>query len=345
MYKRFRFNFWSELRCGVFVYKMSYITSYWKSESPKGAATDSVGSEQSESPKLMTPLVSESPKGVATDSVGSEQSENPKLKTPLVSEVAGSGQSEKRALSSSLLSPGAASPDAKKLRALSEDIDDAPHWVPLIFKSLDVLHDKMDGFVAFKEDIEKRMTDVEKSVNFLSDGFDTQKADIAVMKDAMKKLQEENTALKSSQIQLFKKVDSNEQHSRNECLLLHGVAEASGETSDQAVGKFLSIAAEKLGVQLEPRDVKRGHRLGKPRTDAKKPRAIIVRFSHPAARRAVFLNKKKMKGTKMTFTENLTDYRLNKLNEARDTHGPRNVWSIEGRLYAKSATGKIQIDL
>lgn len=265
--------------------------------------------------------------------------------------AAGGGQSEKRALSSPLLSPGA-SQEAKK-RALSDfkipdevrDDDEAPYWVGLLFKSLDVLHEKIDSFAAFKVDIESRVTDVEKSVKFLSDGFDEQKADIAVLKDEVKKLQDENMTLKTSRDQLFRRVDNNEQHSRNECLLLHGVAEGASETSDQAVGKFITIASEKLGVHLDPRDVKRGHRLGKPRADPTKPRPIIVRFAHPAARRAVFTNKKHMKGTKMTFTENLTDHRLSKMNEARNTHGPTNVWSIEGRLYAKTAQGKIQIDI
>lgn len=249
----------------------------------------------------------------------------------------------KRALSEGSVT----SPDtnvAKKQRSELDDVaaslgENEPFWVPLIFKSLDVLHQKIDKSSSIQDLIVKKVNSLEVSVAFLSAKYDEQQATIT-------KLEDDNKKLRDSFGNLFLQVDANEQHSRNECLLLHGVAESEDETPDVAVKKFVATANEKLGLDIKTSDIKRAHRLGRKPDDKTKSRPIIARFERMSVRNSVFLAKRKMKGTKMSFTENLTRFRLGKLNEARETHGHLNVWTMEGRVYAKNSDGnKITVKL
>ena len=52
------------------------------------------------------------------------------------------------------------------------------------------------------------------------------------------------------------------------------------------------------------------------------------------------ITKKKLKDSGMSITESLTKFRLSKLNEARDYHGFRNVWSVDGRIMFKDGEDK-----
>ena len=53
------------------------------------------------------------------------------------------------------------------------------------------------------------------------------------------------------------------------------------------------------------------------------------------------LKVKKLKGKNISIAENLTGYRMNTLNEAREKFGFRNVWTYDGRiLYKDSNNGK-----
>ena len=67
-----------------------------------------------------------------------------------------------------------------------------------------------------------------------------------------------------------------------------------------------------------------------------KSRAIIVRFASMRKRIEVYRNKKNLKGKKIVVTESLTAVRLDLLNKAKDKFGLKNVWSAEGRIFARS---------
>ena len=66
-----------------------------------------------------------------------------------------------------------------------------------------------------------------------------------------------------------------------------------------------------------------------------KPRPIIVKFARYNIREKVFKSKKKLKGKNISITENLTGYRMNVLNEAREKFGFKNVWTYDGRILFK----------
>lgn len=213
---------------------------------------------------------------------------------------------------------------------------DTPSWVPLMFKAMDSIHgdvalvkSKMGEFCAFQAEVVKRMDEFQKTVEFLSDKFDAQEATINKLADRVANLENEKA-------ELVLQVDNNEQHSRNECLLIHGVAEADGE---DAAALFVSTVNDKLGMTTQRSDVKRAHRLGPKRADGK-PRPVIARFYSMNVRNDIYYKKKLLKGQRVAITENLTKRRLAALNVAKTTYGLKNVWTQEGRIMAKDKDDK-----
>ena len=71
-------------------------------------------------------------------------------------------------------------------------------------------------------------------------------------------LQNENSNLKK-EITLVRQVaDTNEQKSRTQCLLLHGIDESTAENTDDIAIKVIS---EHLGVDISINDIERTHRI------------------------------------------------------------------------------------
>ena len=69
------------------------------------------------------------------------------------------------------------------------------------------------------------------------------------------KTQEESTNI------LQNKCNDAEQYSRRNCIRVFGVPETTGEQTDDVI---MSIAKEKLGVELQPKDLDRSHWIGRP---------------------------------------------------------------------------------
>lgn len=130
------------------------------------------------------------------------------------------------------------------------------------------------------------------------------------------------------------KTDDLEQYQRRNNLRIFGVRETIKENTDQLV---LDIVREKMGVELKVEAIERSHRVGakpRPRDDGTTPhRPIIVRFCSYRDRRRVFEEKKKLKGTGITFKEDLTVRRLEVLRTAVDKFGVRNTWTVDGKVF------------
>ena len=96
-----------------------------------------------------------------------------------------------------------------------------------------------------------------------------------------------------------------------------------------------------LGIQLNNSFIKRAHRIGK-RKETGKPRPIIVRLYDPELRNLIFFNKKKCRGSKISITESLTKRRMEIKGSAEQQFGSNNVWTKEGRIYAKDGNDVIK---
>ena len=71
-------------------------------------------------------------------------------------------------------------------------------------------------------------------------------------------------------------VDRQEQYSRHNCLLLHGIAESERENTDNLV---LETSDKKMHIDLIPSDLDRTHHhTGQKKASNNKPRAVIIKF-------------------------------------------------------------------
>ena len=70
-------------------------------------------------------------------------------------------------------------------------------------------------------------------------------------------------------------LDRQEQYSRRNCLLLHGVDETDHEVTDD----IIKTIKDKMDVEITPESIDRTHRLGKKQHNTGRPGPIIVKFS------------------------------------------------------------------
>ncbi|KAG8238282.1 hypothetical protein J437_LFUL017550 [Ladona fulva] len=105
-------------------------------------------------------------------------------------------------------------------------------------------------------------------------------------------------------------MDSLEQYSGRNCLLVHGVEETPEEN---CLKTAVTLFRDKLNVQIDVRRLDRAHRVGKPKSDDK-PRPVIVKFVSYQDRHQVWLAKRPLKA-----------------QVAKVMAGPRNVWTQDGK--------------
>ena len=172
---------------------------------------------------------------------------------------------------------------------------------------------------------EQSLADLSKSVKFITDKFDEYEKEREGKNEIIKKLNEKVSALTERSKVLEESIDQQEQYSHRNCLLIHGVEENSNEDTDKLA---LNINND-LEIDLTETAIDRTHRIGDPKKKKKKVRPIIVKFVRYYDRKQVFSKKKHLKGKGISITESLTSLRMKKLEEAREKHGFKNVWSID----------------
>ena len=132
--------------------------------------------------------------------------------------------------------------------------------------------------------------------------------------------------------ELVKQADNQEQYSRRNCLLVHGLFETTLEnTDDRVITMFKIIGTSKFCRMTLTDRIELG---SKRMTPTQLGQSLLnsrgtmteIRFSEI---------KKRLKGKKMSITERLTGLRMSMLKEARDEFGFRNVWSTDSRILYK----------
>ena len=171
-----------------------------------------------------------------------------------------------------------------------------------------------------------QLVDLKKSVDLISTQFDEYE------KERVEREEKKVSVLNKQVGDLDQKIEKQEQYSRRNCLLIHGVAENKDENTDDVV---LSIFKDEMDIEIFTDDLDRTHRIGKTKDNNKHRRPIIVKFANHNDKHKVFRNKKRLKGKKISITESLTKTRMAKLNEARDVFGFMNVWTSDGRILYK----------
>ena len=175
----------------------------------------------------------------------------------------------------------------------------------------------------------KLLVDLSESIKFMSDKFDEFEKERQVQKQVIEELRGEVSSLNEKRNSITEQVDQQEQYSRRNRLLIHGIAERNQENTDDLA---LEIFREKLDIELTQRDLDRTHRIGKNDKRSNRPRPVIVKFIRYNDRKKIFSKKKRLKNSGISITESLTKLRMSKLAKAREEFGFSNVWTVDGRI-------------
>lgn len=170
---------------------------------------------------------------------------------------------------------------------------------------------------------------------------------IAEKDNEIKALQETIALLKSDKDKLEKDVDHKfdeyEQYGRRNAVRIRKVAFDDIPSVTLFNGKVVkdtdsyvrSLCADKLKVDIPQEGISRSHLTGKPQ-DGKC--TIIVKFGTYNLRARVFSAKRKLKGSSILITEDLTRNRqkiVGALLAARKQGKINSVWTTDGRIYFK----------
>lgn len=169
--------------------------------------------------------------------------------------------------------------------------------------------------------------------------------DVAVVKTKAETNEQTNQKLTKKFQQQYEKIDDLEQYSRRNCLLIHGIPESTMESTDELV---INTINSKLEVPLAPDHLDRTHRLGKKTKPADasadgpqpRPRPIIVKFISYSKRSEVFRAKRRLKGSSILISENLTANRMDLLRRAKLADSVTAVWSTDGKIICLLTSGR-----
>ena len=139
------------------------------------------------------------------------------------------------------------------------------------------------------------------------------------------KLKSEVSDLNTSVKNLDNQLDRQEQYSRRNCILIHGITETQDENTDD-----ISLGAINEYLELEPtqKEPDGTHRIGNPKSGNKNPRPIIVKFGRYNTRRKVFINKKRLKNTGILITKSRTKHRVGFFKKAQNEFGFNNFLDV-----------------
>ena len=160
--------------------------------------------------------------------------------------------------------------------------------------------------------------------------------------DELRRFEKRVSELETSNKALRDDSDAQEQYSRRNYLLVHGIPEDQTDTSDAV----LSLCNSQLSLDQDRSQIDRSHRLGyrSEMTTAdgvgspSKPRPVIVKLTSYETRKAIFSNKRKLKGSRYVVTENLTKRRAELLRRPSTIDGITSSWTTKAELCVCSQT-------
>ena len=207
----------------------------------------------------------------------------------------------------------------EKMSKFSKTINDLSNnnSIPKWFKPF------VESFKGFSNDVACYFHETEEKLKLLE-------SQLAIQKSVTDNLVEDRSRLNKTIEDLEDELDDQQQYSRRNCLLIHGVEEKQNENVEAAV---MDIVDNKLKATVLKNDISRMHRLG--RRKQGRPRPIIVRFISYRQRKNIFDVKKRLKGQGILITENLTSKRYSLLRKCIEQHGRENCWTLDGRIYFK----------
>lgn len=136
--------------------------------------------------------------------------------------------------------------------------------------------------------------------------------------------------LRKQNNKLVNKMESMEQFSRNNNIRIYGVSENKHENIEDTVKNLIH---NKLNLNITSSNIERCHRIGK--VTEEKYRAIVVRMTNYKLKMDIIKSRKALKGTGIIIAEDMTHEKHKLLKETVQQIGKENVWTMDGKIYAK----------
>lgn len=187
-----------------------------------------------------------------------------------------------------------------------------------------------DGFLdSFSKQLADRVMDkIENRLNVLDGRCDT-------LEKKIDTLQTENRDLKEA---VAKISDRYEEHTRRSMLRINGVAKTPQENIFDVV---VSVIGEKCGIPISTSQINFAYRLNK--SNEQKAPTIIVDLQSLSLKNEIFANKKKLKGTGIVMSENLSKHRYELFVKTKGQLGRKRVWTQGGKVFCFHQGRKIHV--
>lgn len=161
------------------------------------------------------------------------------------------------------------------------------------------------------------------------------------LEEGMAKVKEETTELKA-EVQRLKQelvsvkahVVANEQYSRKCNIKVFGLPEDKGENY---IGKVTEVIKEKMGLEFQPEQIAVAHRVRSQRH----PQPVIVQMDAFDTKIMVLKARKKLKGTGISFAEDLCRDLMTVYNRVREDPRIESCWAWNGKVMAMDQAGTV----
>ena len=150
---------------------------------------------------------------------------------------------------------------------------------------------------------ERQLLDLKEAVDFISNKFDDFERDRLEKEKVIKDLKEEVTYLRGKVDDITAETDRQEQYSRKNCLLIHGLPESKKENTDLLAMEAIET---KMNIKITDNDIDRTHKIRKPKNNIK-PRPAVIKFVQYNDRKKIFSSKKLLKDLGVSITESLNE--------------------------------------
>lgn len=172
---------------------------------------------------------------------------------------------------------------------------------------------------------------------FYDDKISSLEAEIEQLKTL--KSDDNNPNTIESQKKVEQKLDNLQQQQKNNNIRIMHLKE---EENENLTNKMIHIFRDKMKLSISNTQILNVYRVGK---NTESPRHVLVTFQDNATKMRVYNNKRLLKGSNLIIKEDLTVYRLNKMKSASDKYGFKNVWSVNGSVFAKTNKGIEKINV
>ena len=240
-----------------------------------------------------------------------------------------------------------------------------PPWVSAIMKKLDDISLNMtevkrrvshlESEICALRQLNTHVIEMEESIKFINSTFEQFRQDSNRHNDEARATKRQVIHHEKVISDTTKRLIELENRSMRDNLIFTGIPEVPNETNENTELIISDIVQKKIGIKSNV-NFERVHRMGKKNADARRPRAIVAKFSHFKDRELVRKNSSRLKGTKIgiheQFGQETTDKRkvlMPRFKAAREQGQYAQLvidsLIIENERYRVDASGQVVRDV